>query len=166
METGGGHETITNHIYRRHFGGGHAFNERLLRHHRFRFRKGMGFERQYIYHFPSPDPGVPRLLGRERHLSSRRARLRPLHYVFVRQGPPFTAAMVRGLERVGMCFLGACLSFLLLAIYLAVNMQLAALFLLFFLLAALLAAAALFFFLLADAVDEGRMLREENDLTI
>lgn len=82
------------------------------------------------------------------------------------KGRLFTVAMVRGLERVGLCFLGACLSFLLLAIYLAVNMQLAALFLLFFLLAALLAAAALFFFLLADAVDEGRRLREENDLTI
>ena len=82
------------------------------------------------------------------------------------KGRLFTAAMVRGLERVGLCFLGACLSFLLLAIYLAVNLQLAALFLLFFLLAALLAASALFFFLLADAVDEGRRLREENDLTI
>lgn len=82
------------------------------------------------------------------------------------KGRLFTAAMVRGLERVGLCFLGTCLSFLLLAIYLAVNLQLAALFLLFFLLAALFAAAALFFFLLADAVDEGRMLREENDLTI
>ena len=78
----------------------------------------------------------------------------------------FTVAMVRGLERVGLCFLGAGGSFLLLAIYLAVNLQLAALFLLFFVLALLLAAAALFFFLLADVVDEGRRLREENDLTI
>ena len=82
------------------------------------------------------------------------------------KGRLFTPAMVRGLERVGLCFLGAGGSFLLLAIYLAVNMQLAALFLLFFILALLLAAAALFFFLLADAVDEGRRLREENDLTI
>lgn len=78
----------------------------------------------------------------------------------------FTAAMVRGLERVGLCFLGAGGSFLLLAIYLAVNLQLAALFLLFFVLALLLVAAALFFFLLADVMDEGRRLREENDLTI
>ena len=82
------------------------------------------------------------------------------------RGRLFTPAMVRGLERVGLCFLGAGGSFLLLAVYLAVNVQLAALFLLFFLLALLLAAAALFFFLLADAVDEGRRLREENDLTI
>ncbi len=69
------------------------------------------------------------------------------------KGRLFTPAMVRGLERVGLCFLGAGLSFLLLAIYLAVNVQLAALFL-------------LFFFLLVDVVDEGRRLREENDLTI
>ena len=55
---------------------------------------------------------------------------------------------------------------MLLAVYLAVNVQFAALFLLFFLLALLLGAAALFFFLLADVVDEGRRLREENDLTI
>ena len=82
------------------------------------------------------------------------------------KGRLFTVAMVRGLERVGLCFLGAGGSFLLLAVYLAVNVQLAALFLLFFLLALLLAAAALFFFLLADVVDEGRRLREENDLTI
>lgn len=82
------------------------------------------------------------------------------------RGRLFTPAMVRGLERVGLCFLGAGGSFLLLAVYLAVNVQLAALFLLFFLLALLLAAAALFFFLLADVVDEGRRLREENDLTI
>lgn len=82
------------------------------------------------------------------------------------KGRLFTTAMVRGLERVGLCFLGAGGSFLLLAIYLAVNLQLAALFLLFFVLALLLAAAALFFFLLADVVDEGRRLREENDLTI
>lgn len=82
------------------------------------------------------------------------------------KGRLFTPAMVRGLERVGLCFLGAGLSFVLLAIYLAVNMQLAVLFLLFFLLALLLGATALFFFLLADVVDEGRRLREENDLTI
>lgn len=82
------------------------------------------------------------------------------------KGRLFTAPMVRGLERVGLCFLGAGGSFLLLAVYLAVNVQFAALFLLFFLLALLLAAAALFFFLLADVVDEGRRLREENDLTI
>lgn len=82
------------------------------------------------------------------------------------RGRLFTPAMVRGLERVGLCFLGAGGSFLLLAVYLAVNVQLAALFLLFFILALLLAAAALFFFLLADVVDEGRRLREENDLTI
>lgn len=82
------------------------------------------------------------------------------------KGRLFTAAMVRGLERVGLCFLGAGGSFLLLAIYLAVNVQLAVFFLLFFLIALLLGAAALFFFLLADVVDEGRRLREENDLTI
>ncbi|MDY3118922.1 MAG: DUF2975 domain-containing protein [Peptoniphilus sp.] len=82
------------------------------------------------------------------------------------KGQLFTEAMTRGLDRVAFCFLATAAGFLLLCIYLVLNVQRITLFFLFFLPAVLFASAALFFFLLSDVTEEGRRLREENDLTI
>ncbi|MDD7363414.1 MAG: DUF2975 domain-containing protein [Firmicutes bacterium] len=78
----------------------------------------------------------------------------------------FERPMERGLERTALAFLTACLAALLEAIYILLNVQSVFVASPFLLLVCLFLLASQLFFLLSDVIRRGRVLREENDLTI